>query len=159
MTCYTSSVGPSLWSRWPIWMWRITSAFSLSLCPCQWPPTTTTHAPPIPPPPASPAVQQQRGRWGWGSAAPRGVPWSDLPGVAAAFPPAGCSGLRVRPAAAAVSIQLGRACEVSSSAEEKVQWERDGLKDSYLPSSQWKVGWSFVVHRIFLKIDSETAAV
>lgn len=73
-------------------------------------PVTGPPSPPLlpnPPPPAPPAVQQQCDRSGGGSTESGAVPRSDLPGVAAAHPPAGCTGLHLRRAAAALSVQLG----------------------------------------------------
>lgn len=112
---------------------------SLSLSPVNAPPTTHTHtrAPPILPLSASPAVQQQWGRWGWGPASSGGVPWPDLPGVTVALPPAGCTGLHLRCAAAAVSGQLGRACEVRSS-DKAMHWE------SYSHQKEWNHLWFII---------------
>lgn len=79
--------------------------------PRQWGPPCLC-APPIPPPSDPPAVQQQCDREGRGPSGSGGVSRPDLPGVAVAYPPAGCTSLHLGRAAAALSIQLGWAREV-----------------------------------------------
>lgn len=88
------------------------SPTSCSLCLPVMGPSSSTRAPPIPPPSAPPAVQQQCDRSGRGSPESGAVSRPDLPGGAAAHPPAGCAGLHLRRAAAALSVQLGWARQV-----------------------------------------------
>lgn len=88
------------------------SPTSCSLCLPVMGPSPSTHAPPIPPPSAPPAAQQQCDRSGRGSPESGAVSGPDLPGGAAAHPLAGCAGLHLRRAAAALSVQLGWACQV-----------------------------------------------
>lgn len=90
---------------------KINVVLSFFLCPLPIAPTFM-HCP-SPPPLASPAVQQQCGRWSWEPA--WAVPRSDLPGVTSALPPAGCPNSQLWCAAAAISVQLGRACQVGFS--------------------------------------------
>lgn len=91
----------------------------LALCPpAPRPPTpSSSRAPPIPPPDPA-AVQQQCERSGRGSAESGALSRPDLPGGAAAQPPAGSVGLHLRRAAAALSVQLGRARQV------RTHWHR-----------------------------------
>lgn len=90
------------------------SPTSCSLCLPAMGPSSSTRAPPIPPPSAPPAVQQQCDRSCRGSPESGAVSRPDLPGGTAAHPPAGRAGLHLRRAAAALSVQLGWACQVST---------------------------------------------